>query len=444
MTLVDYFIDPVLRAPTIGSMLMCLTAGLVGVLAFLQRQSLVGESLSHATYPGMIVGMLAAYPWFNEEQGHLLNLSGMAGAAVSAFLALKSIQLLQNRFKVPADAALCFILSSFFGIGMALSSQVQFTHTTLYMKMQSYLYGQPATMTDFHIYLYGSLAFIVIFVLVLFYKEFQLLLFDRQYARTLGFNVSFFDNLALLLIVFAVIIGIRSVGVLMISSMLIAPAVAARQLTTRVSTLFRLSGVFALLSGFMGNYLSVELPHLVGNPSLPLPTGPTIILFACSLSILLLLFAPERGFCPRLLRAILFRERCHRENVLKTIWRCSQEQKTVSFGTVLHWLELSPLHLKFILWKLKRQGWIKDYSHREITLSNDGAAMAAKIVRLHRLWELYLTEYIEMGRERVHYSAEEMEHILTPEIEEELTKLLKNPQEDPHNQPIPQNPTTTI
>jgi len=68
--------------------------------------------------------------------------------------------------------------------------------------------------------------------------------------------------------------------------------------------------------------------------------------------------------------------------------------------------------------------------------------MAAKIVRLHRLWELYLTEYIEMGRERVHYSAEEMEHILTPEIEAELTKLLNNPQEDPHNQPIPQNPTT--
>jgi len=216
--------------------------------------------------------------------------------------------------------------------------------------MQSYLYGQPATMTDFHIYLYGTLSFAVILVLTLFYKEFQLLLFDRQYARTLGLNVSLFDNLSLLLIVFAVVIGIRSVGVLMISSMLIAPAVAARQLTKKVSTLFYLSGTFALLSGFMGNYLSVELPLWVGNPSLLLPTGPSIILFACFLSIFLLLFAPERGFCPRLLRAVLFRERCNRENVLKTIWRCDQEQKVVSFGTILHWLELSPLHLKFILW----------------------------------------------------------------------------------------------
>jgi manganese/zinc/iron transport system permease protein len=424
-------------------MLMCLSAGLVGVLAFLQRKSLVGETLSHATYPGMIVGMLAAVPWLHQEsQGHLLNLSGMIGAAISSFIALKCIHLLQSRFKVPADAALCFILASFFGIGMALSSQVQFTHTTLYMKMQSYLYGQPATMTDFHIYLYGALSFVVILVLVLFYKEFQLLLFDRQYARTLGLNISLFDNLSLLLIVFAVIIGIRSVGVLMISSMLIAPAVAARQLTQRVSTLFCLSGTFALLSGFMGNYLSVEFPIWIGSSSLLLPTGPTIILFACFLSIFLLFFAPERGFCPRLLRAVLFRERCNRENVLKSIWRCGQEQKVVSFGSILHWLELSPLHLKFILWKLKRHGWVKDYSYREVTLTQDGSNMAAKIVRLHRLWELYLTEYIEMGRERVHYSAEEMEHILTPEIEAELTKLLKNPQEDPHNQPIPQNPTT--
>ena len=62
---------------------------------------------------------------------------------------------------------------------------------------------------------------------------------------------------------------------------------------------------------------------------------------------------------------------------------------------------------------------------------------AARIIRLHRLWEVYLV-YLGQNRDKVHRNAEEMEHIITPELEKELTDLLKDPKQDPHHQPIPQ------
>jgi manganese/zinc/iron transport system permease protein len=86
---------------------------------------------------------------------------------------------------------------------------------------------------------------------------------------------------------------------------------------------------------------------------------------------------------------------------------------------------------------MERQGWIKREKNDYYHLTKEGQQRAAKIVRLHRLWEVYLTNYLGMGGERVHRNAEDMEHILTPELERELTLLLKDPKQDPHQQPIP-------
>ena len=81
------------------------------------------------------------------------------------------------------------------------------------------------------------------------------------------------------------------------------------------------------------------------------------------------------------------------------------------------------------------QGWIEKKKGLYL-LNEDGRQKAAHIVRLHRLWEAYL---VQMGhsKEKVHASAEEMEHVLTPEIERQLMEFLGDPKEDPHQQPIP-------
>lgn len=435
-TFFHYFTDPVLRGPTIGCMLMCLSAALVGVLVFLRKASLVGESLSHAAYPGIMLGSVAMGA-FAVDQEEMITLWVLVGAFITSFIGLWTINWLERSYKIRSDSALCFVLALFFGLGLTIASRLQFEEPSLYRKAQVYLYGQAATMTDFHIYLYGVLALLTIVLITLFKNPLRLLIFDRAYAQTTGMKVWAFDQLIFLLVVLAVVIGIRSVGVVLMSAMLIAPAAAARQFTHRFGTMLILAGAFGALSGFLGNFLSVELSYALfdfpGSARLSFPTGPSIVLVSAAICILSLLFAPERGLVVRALRIARYRYECAAENLLKFMWK---HGGMVSEG----WNALegvSPILRPFIRYRLKRNGWILKSKTEGWGLTQEGKARAAKIVRLHRLWEVYLVEYLGVGSERVHHNAEEMEHVLTPELEMQLTLLLNDPVTDPHAQPIP-------
>lgn len=435
-----YFTDSVLRAPTIGCMFMCLSAALVGVIVFLKKQSLLGEALSHAAYPGVIFGVIIAGVLnLGEDQELSIALLVIVGAFITAFFGLFAIAFLEKRLKVPTDAALCFVLSCFFGIGITFASQVQFAYSSLYRQAQVYLYGQAATMTDIHIWIYGSLSVIILTTVLFIYKEILVMSFDRDYARSLGIKTRWIDLLIFILIVLAVVIGIRSVGVVLMSAMLIAPAAAARQYTNKLSLMFVLAAFFGVLSGFLGNYLSVETTAFLSakypSSRLTLPTGPMIVIVASLICLFSLMFAPERGFLLRLVRIARFRYRCLCENLLKAVWRLGLDRE-VSFGEIAKHQSISPLYLRYILNRLVNQNLLIR-TNKGYRLSSEGARWAARIVRLHRLWEVYLVDYLGVGAERVHYSAEEMEHIITPDIEKELTVLLNDPKYDPHHQPIP-------
>lgn len=431
-----YFTDPVLRGPTIGCMLMSLSAALVGVLVFLRRESLIGESLSHAAYPGIMMGCIALGA-FSIDEDATITLWIMIGAFFSSILGLWSIHWLERSFKIRSDSALCFILALFFGIGLTIASHLQSLEPALYRKAQGYLYGQAATMTDFHIILYGALALFTILLITFFKNPLRLLLFDRTYAQTIGMNVWAFDQLVFTLVILAVIIGMRSVGVVLMSAMLIAPAAAARQYTHRMGPMLVLAAIFGAVSGFMGNYLSVELSYALlkssGGSQSSFPTGPSVVVVSALICIISLMIAPERGLLRRAWRIAGYRYQCACENLLKFMWK---HGGLVSDG----WDILggvSPLLRRFILFRLKRNGWIFKSSPHDWSLTPEGKARAAKIVRLHRLWEVYLVEYLGVGGERVHKNAEEMEHVLTPELEMQLTLLLNDPTKDPHAQPIP-------
>lgn len=440
MSIISYFTDPVLRAPTLGSMLMCLSASLVGVILYLRKQSLLGETLSHASYPGVILGVIFSGLFFRKAEGLALSIFILIGAFVTALFGIWCIEILVRRFRVKPDSALCFTLASFFGIGITLASHVQFVHTTLYKQATVYLYGQAATMTDLHIYIYAILACFVISVLILFYKELKCITFDKDYAKSLGIKVQLIDQLFFLLVVLAVVIGIRSVGVVLMSAMFIAPAAAARQYTDSFSKMCLLSALFGLLSGYLGNIFSFELSKSFSSYDnsihLTFPTGPMIVLVAAFFCFFSLLFAPKKGLILRILRIANFRYKCICENILKAFWRKDPE-KSISFKEISSTQNVSTLYLSFILWRLVQNRWLEKISRCTYMLTKDGQIRAAKIVRLHRLWELYLVDYLGIGAEKVHRNAEEMEHILNPELEVKLTALLHDPKEDPHHQPIP-------
>lgn len=436
----SYFTDPVLRAPTLGCMLMCLSAALIGVITYLRKESLLGESLSHASYPGVILGAIFATILIDSGTESLwLSFFSLLGAFIFALLGYYSIQILETRCRIRADSALCFILSIFFGLGILLASYVQFTYSALYKQTLSYLYGQAATMGDRHILLYGILSIFVVAMILMFYKELKVLTFDREYAESIGIRVHLVDAAVLFFLSLSIVVGIRSVGVVLMSAMLIAPAAAARQYTNRFSYMLLLASIFGAISGFLGNFFSVELTSYFQQkfPSerFSLPTGPMIVMVASGICLFALFFAPERGLFNRLARIAYFRSKCIRENLLKTMWR-QNKGKGLTLEEIGLYQAISRSYLFILLSWLTYQGWVRR-SGAKYFLTVEGSHRAQRIVRLHRLWEVYLCDYLGVQAERVHKSAEEIEHILTPELEQELTALLKDPKVDPHRQPIP-------
>lgn len=410
--MISFFTDPVLRAPTCGCILMCLASSLMGVLIFLRKRSLLSEALSHATYPGACLGVML-FGLFFPSYDEWTFVGVLGGAFVSSFLGLKAIHWLEERGKVQPDAALTFVLAVFFGLGILIASAMQTGMPTWHKQTQMLLFGQAATMTDVHIWIYGGLATAVALFLFFAFYPLKASLFDRDFSVSAGIPVRILERILFWLLLLSLIVGIRSVGVVLMSGMVVAPAVAARQFTNRLQGVFVLAGCFGALSGFLGNVLSVALN---------MPTGPLIVLVGTTIAFFSLLFAPKRGLLFRLWRIGRFRLRCVQENLLKRMWKR---------GALFSNLDLIS---HFAVWRLKKHGWVD----AELKLTEDGKLKAASIVRLHRLFELYLTEELGVQAEKVHRTAEEMEHIITPEMEERLTLLLENPKHDPHRQPIPE------
>ncbi len=435
----DFFLDPILRSATWGSMLMCLTSGVIGVLVFIQRRSLLGEALSHAAYPGVVLSVVicsSLFPFAEEWVPWAI----LIGAFVFCLLGLWAIHALEIKLRMQSDTALCLVLSLFFGIGVLLVSRVQFTHAMWYRQIQVFLFGQAATMTDTHVWIYAVLFAVSVAVVLLLYPAIKVVHFDRSFAQSIGVPYNTVDIATFLLLAMAIVIGIRSVGVVLMSGMLIAPAVTARQCTHRLSRIFLIAGGIGLICGFAGNYLSVMIPQLFsidgGGVRWSLPTGPVILLIGTTLCLFAIFFAPERGIFWRMMRIAKFRFQRLKENCLKFLWKQGKE-KISSFSQIQTALGISTWALYWMLFDMMMRGWL-DKRTSGYMLSEEGWKEAQKIIRLHRLWEVYLVDYLGQGREKVHSSAEEMEHILTPDLEKELSELLKNPKQDPHMQPIPQ------
>jgi manganese/zinc/iron transport system permease protein len=406
---IDFFTNPVVRTSMLGTLCMALSSSLVGSIVFLKRRSLIGETLSHAAFPGILLSVFVL-SLITSNLSQWLFVAMTLGGFLFSLLGLQCVHWMESRWKVKPDAALTFILATFMGWGVLLASALQKSHPVGYRQSLLYLYGQAATMTVDQALLYGSFSLILIVFLLFFYTRLKLIHFDSVFAHSLGLRYKALETATFLLIVIAIILGIRSVGVVLMAGMLIGPAAAARPWSRRFSTLLIISSGFGLMSALMGNILSYQFGAL--------PTGPMILLSSSFLCIISLLIAPRSGLLVRLIRMQIFRFRCRLENGLKLVWKKPHLKA-----------ELPP----FIRFSLYLKGWIS----KEGSLTPRGELAAQKIVRLHRLWEVYLVEYLGQNVEKVHRTAEELEHLFSPALEKELTRLLNNPAQDPHKQPIP-------
>ena len=263
----------------LGTALLGLASGIAGTFAVLRKESLIGDGLSHAALPGVVIAFLLT----GIKDIEVL----IAGAALSSITAAWLITITVENSKIKFDGALATILSAFFGLGMVLLTYVQSLNNAGQAGLSKFIFGQAATILARDVYITSVAALIIIILTALFWKELKLISFDVEYAKTLQIPVTFTLILYRSLLIMTIIIGIQSVGAILISSLLIAPAVGARQWTNKLGTMCILAGFFGMVSAIGGTIWSTTVQKL--------PTGPAIIVILSVIVLLSLLFAPNRG-----------------------------------------------------------------------------------------------------------------------------------------------------
>ena len=271
--------DYTFRTIALGCMLLGSVSGMLGCFAVLRKQSLLGDAVSHASLPGVCLAFLI----IRLKNTEILLL----GALAIGIICIGLIQTIQNYTKIKFDSALAFILSVFFGLGLVLLSYLNKLPGANKSGLNKFIFGQASTFVE------RDVRLMLLIVIILFWKEFKIVTFDSEFAKTLGFPSRKIEILISVLIVITVIIGIQAAGVILISAMIISPAVAARQWTNRLSVMVILSGIFGGIAGLTGTLISITESNL--------PTGPVIVLVISLIVVFSILFSPKRGILSRIL-----------------------------------------------------------------------------------------------------------------------------------------------
>ena len=270
--------DPTLRLVAAGSGVLGVVAGALGCFAVLRKQSLLGDAVSHAALPGVMLVYLLT--------GSKAPFALVIGAAAAGWLATLVVLAIVRSTRIAPDTALCGVMSVFFGVGILLQTYIQRMGSASQAGLDRFLFGQAATLLDRDAYLMTGLGAAALLVMMLFWKEFKLLSFDAPYAATLGWPTRRLDILLTGLLVVAIVIGLQCVGVVLMSALVVAPGAAARQWTNRLGRMVMLAACFGGVSGVIGAVLSDRWR---------LPTGPAIVLVATAIVVFSLVFAPRRG-----------------------------------------------------------------------------------------------------------------------------------------------------
>jgi manganese/zinc/iron transport system permease protein len=290
MEVLEYFkmlvSDYTLRTITLGTVVMGVVCGLLGSFAVLRKQSLLGDAISHAALPGIAIAFLIT--------GSKNPLVLFFGAAISGIIGTIWIRGITQRTHLKADTALGIVLSVFFGFGMLLLTIIQKLPNANQAGLDKFLFGQAATIMVKDVWLMLIIGSISLLIVLLFWKEFKIIAFDPQYAKTLGFNIKLLDIILTTLIVLAIVLGLQTVGVVLMSAMLLAPAAAARQWTNKLGLMVGIASIFGAASGVLGTAISASGTRIA--------TGPVIVLVAVTLVLISFIFSPGRGLLSKQIR----------------------------------------------------------------------------------------------------------------------------------------------
>lgn len=336
------FTDYTLRTITLGTAILGAVTGMLGSFAVLRKQSLLGDAISHAALPGIAIAFLLT----GTKDSNILLL----GALISGLIGTFWIRGIIKKTHLKSDTALGLILSLFFGFGMLLLTFIQKQPNANQAGLDKYLFGQAATLIERDVWMMAIVTGICLFVLLLFWKEFKILLFDADYTKTLGFNTKTIDILITSFIVLAIVLGLQTVGVVLMSAMLLAPAAAARQWTNSLGVMVFLAAIFGAFSGVFGTAISASQNNL--------STGPVIVIVASIFVLVSFIFSPTRGLLFKQIRFLKNRRDLQLHKTLAFMYNIVESHENISHPHAIKILNNFQGYTKSTLQKLVNKNYV--------------------------------------------------------------------------------------
>jgi manganese/zinc/iron transport system permease protein len=362
----DLFFDYTLRTVALGSATLGVVSGALGSYAVLRKQSLLGDAISHATLPGVALAFL-----LTQSKAPLVL---VIGAAIAGWIATLIVIVIVNNTRIKEDSALGLVLSVFFGLGLVLLTVIQKMPTAKQSGLDTFLFGQAAALLERDVITMASLGGVTIIIMLLFWKEFKLLCFDSSFGASLGFPMPILDVLLITLLVIAIVVGLQTVGVVLMSAMVVAPAAAARQWTDRLGAMVVLSALFGAIAGVSGAVISSSAVHI--------PTGPTIVLSISAIVAVSIAFAPNRGLVWNWIRDQRERRKLQIEVVLNDLYTLASQHEDLQHShstAVLVAMSANRSNVRNSLKELVSRGWVENVNFDEWALTSAGVIQAQYI-----------------------------------------------------------------
>ena len=425
----------------LSTALLGLSSGLVGTFLLLRKRSLLGDALSHATLPGIA----AAFAIMVALGGTGKWLPGLLmGATVSGVAGIMVMLAIRHTTRLKDDVGMGFVLSVFFGAGVALLSMVQRMPGGSAAGLETFIYGKPASIIRADFYLIAAATIATAAASILLVKEFTLLCFDEGFARTEGWPTFLLDVMLVGLVTVVTVTGLQAVGLILIIAFLITPATAARFWTEKLSLMLILSAAIGAASGWLGASISALFPNL--------PAGAVIVLVAATIFLFSMLFAPARGVIPRFIRGRKLSRKVGRQHFLRAMYELLEAQGDpddpiasvpnipVPLEAVLAKRAWKRGELKQILKIADAEDHVEPVAQGYLRLSEPGFGEAARVTRNHRLWETYLVTHADIAPSHVDRDADMVEHVLGADLVRELEEVIRREDSEMADAAVPPSP----
>ncbi|MBO6575650.1 MAG: metal ABC transporter permease [Rhodothermales bacterium] len=364
--MLELFSDYTLRVVALGAAVLGMSSGALGTYAVLRRQSLLGDAISHAALPGIALAFMLT--------GSKAPLVLVLGAALAGWLGTLVIMGVTETSRIKYDSALGMMLSVFFGFGLVLLTFLQRRPDANQAGLDSFLFGQAAALQVADVLTMAGIGGLALVVVVLLWKEFKVLSFDPDFGRTTGLPIRKLDLALTGLLVISIVIGLQTVGVVLMSAMIISPAAAARQWTDRLGRMVLLSAGFGALAGVVGAAISSTQARL--------PTGPTIVVAVSVIVGFSLFLAPNRGIVWARLRAWQAGRRLRMDAVLMDLYLLATQHESHEHPhdrRVLDAMSFPRGATRRNLRLLKERGYVQRIDARRWALTDTGAERARRL-----------------------------------------------------------------